>query len=71
LSSDANHTWFALGAFARIEALVGEVVSFQLDGGLIAPLQHDEFRAGNGAPLAFRVPTTGILGRIGLSYRFQ
>lgn len=71
LSSDVNHSWFALGAFARIEALVGEVVSFQLDGGVIAPLQHDEFRAGDGAPLAFRIPATGILGRIGLSYRFQ
>lgn len=71
LSSDENHAWFALGAFARIEALVGEVVSFELDGGVTAPLLHDEFRAGYGAPSAFRVPSAGILGRIGLSYRFQ
>jgi hypothetical protein len=70
-SHEATHAWFALGAFARIEALVGEVVSFQLDGGVIAPLEHDEFRAGAGAPTAFQVPSAGALGRIGLSYRFQ
>jgi hypothetical protein len=69
--SDVTHPWFALGAFSRVEALVGEVVSLQLDGGVTAPLRHDEFSAGPGAPAAFVVPSAGILGRIGLSYRFQ
>jgi hypothetical protein len=67
---DATHMWFGLGAFARIEALVG-VVSFQLEGGGVAPLEHDEFRASDTAPVAFRAPSAGILGRIALSYRFQ
>ncbi len=68
---DVTQAWFALGLFGRIEALVGEVVSFQLDGGVSAPLRHDEFRAGDQDNVAFRVPSAGILGRIGLSYRFQ
>lgn len=70
-SRDVTHAWFAIGAFARIEALVGEVVSFQLDGGVSVPLRHDEFRADDGAAAAFSVPRAGVLGRIGLSYRFQ
>jgi hypothetical protein len=70
-SSDVTHTWLALGFFARIEALVGEMISFQLDAGLSAPVRRDEFRAGDGSPVAFVVPSAGILGRIGLSYRFQ
>jgi hypothetical protein len=70
-SRDVTHAWFGLGAFARIEALVGEVIALQLDGGVTVPLRHDEFRAGEGAPTAFVVPSAGILGRIGLSYRFQ
>jgi hypothetical protein len=69
--SDTSHAWFGLGAFGRVEALVGESLSFQLDGGLSAPLEHEEFRAGPGASLAFRVPQAGFLGKIGLSYRFQ
>jgi hypothetical protein len=67
---DATHAWFGVGALARIEALVG-VASFQLEGGGVAPLVHDEFRAQAGAPLAFETPSAGILGRIALSYRFQ
>lgn len=70
-SSDKTQAWFALGAFGRIEALVGEVVAFELDGGVSLPLRHDEFRAGESESVAFRVPDAGILGRIGLSYRFQ
>jgi len=70
-SSDVTRPWFALGVFGRIEALVGEVVSFQLDGGVTVPLRHDEFRAGSSDNVAFQVPSAGILGRIGLSYRFQ
>ena len=70
-SSDVTHAWFALGTFARIEALVGEVVSFQLDGGVIAPLERAGFRASSSDELAFQVPSAGVLGRIGLSYRFQ
>jgi hypothetical protein len=70
-SSDVTRPWFALGTFGRIEALVAEVVSFQLDGGVTVPLRHDEFRAGSGESVAFQVPSAGILGRIGLSYRFQ
>ena len=70
-SSDKTEAWFALGAFGRIEALVGEVMAFELDGGVSLPLRHDEFRAGESQSVAFRVPNAGILGRIGLSYRFQ
>jgi hypothetical protein len=70
-SRDSTHAWFALGLFGRIEALVGEVVSLQLDGGVSAPLRHDEFRAGPADGVAFQAPSAGILGRIGLSYRFQ
>jgi hypothetical protein len=70
-SRDKTEAWFALGAFGRIEALVGEVVAFELDGGVSLPLRHDEFRAGESQSVAFRVPEAGILGRIGLSYRFQ
>jgi hypothetical protein len=66
-----SKTWFAAGGFARVEALVGEVVSLQLDGGVTVPLKRDSFSAGPGAPSAFEVPSAGILGRIGLSYRFQ
>ena len=70
-SNDESRSWFALGGFGRVEALVQEVVSFQLDGGVTVPLKHDSFSAGNGAPSAFEVPSSGLLGRIGLSYRFQ
>jgi hypothetical protein len=70
-SHDESRTWFAFGGFGRVEALVHEVVSFQLDGGITVPLKRDSFSAGNGTPSAFEVPTSGILGRIGLSYRFQ
>ena len=55
-SHDATYGWFALGAFARIEALVGEVVAFQLDGGVTVPLEHGGFRASPSDSLAFRVP---------------
>lgn len=68
---DKSKTWFSVGGFGRVEALVGEVVSFQLDGGISVPLKHDSFSAGPGAASAFQVPSAGILGRIGLSYRFQ
>jgi hypothetical protein len=70
-SRDTSKSWFSLGAFGRVEALVGEVISFQLDGGVSAPLKHDEFRAGDGDPTAFRAPAAGILGRIGLTSRSQ
>ncbi|HEY0463517.1 MAG TPA: hypothetical protein VGC79_04880 [Polyangiaceae bacterium] len=63
--------WLAVGGFLRTEALVGEVVSFQLDGGLTVPLVHSSFSAGDDQPVAFQVPSSGILGRLGLSYRFQ
>ena len=62
--------WFATGGFGRIEALVGEAASFQLDVGATVPLTRPTFRV-TGGPDAFTVPSTGILGRIGLSYRFQ
>lgn len=68
---DQSKTWFATGGFARVEALVGEVVSFQLDSGVTVPLKRDSFNAGPGSPSAFEVPSAGMLGRIGLSYRFQ
>lgn len=70
-SKDESKTWLAAGGFLRIEALTAEVVSFQLDGGVSVPLVRPAFGLGEGAPEAFRVPTSGILGRIGLSYRFQ
>jgi len=70
-SQAQTNSWLAFGGFLRTEALVGEVVSFQLDGGLTVPLLRSSFRAGEDQPIAFRVPTSGILGRIGLSYRFQ
>jgi hypothetical protein len=70
-SQAQTHTWMALGGFLRTEALVGEVVSFQLDGGVTVPLIHSSFSAGDEQPIAFEVPAAGILGRIGLSYRFQ
>jgi hypothetical protein len=70
-SRDRSQAWFALGAFARIEALVGDVVSFQLDGGVIVPLERGGFRASPSDNVAFQVPSAGILGRIGISYRFQ
>jgi hypothetical protein len=70
-SQDETKTWFAAGGFLRLEELVGEVVSFQLDGGVAVPLRRPTFGVGNGAPDAFQVPTSGILGRLGLSYRFQ
>jgi hypothetical protein len=63
--------WFALGGFLRTEALVEEVVSFQLDGGLTVPLVRSSFSAGEEQQVAFKVPPTGFLGRIGLSYRFR
>ncbi len=65
-SHSSTHTWVSAGAFLRIEALVGDdAISFQLDGGVVAPLTHGGFGP------AFQVPSAGILGRIGLSYRFQ
>ena len=70
-SQDRTKTWLAAGGVLRIEALTSEVVSFQLDGGVGVPLLRPSFGVGEGAPEAFRVPTSGILGRIGLSYRFQ
>jgi len=66
-----TNPWFAFGGFLRTEALVGEVVSFQLDGGITVPLVRSTFSAGQGQTPAFQVPPAGILGRIGLSYRFQ
>jgi hypothetical protein len=70
-SRDESKSWFAAGGFARVEALADEVLSFQLDGGVTAALKRDTFDAGSGDGNAFRVPSSGILGRIGLSYRFQ
>jgi hypothetical protein len=66
-----THPWAAVGGFLRTEALVGEVMSFQLDGGVTVPLVRSSFSAGDDQPTAFQVPGSGILGRIGLSYRFQ
>ncbi|HYP76568.1 MAG TPA: hypothetical protein VER12_11455 [Polyangiaceae bacterium] len=63
--------WVALGAYLRTEALVAEVLSFQLDGGLTVPLIRSTYSAGEDQPVAFQVPSSGILGRIGLSYRFR
>jgi len=71
VSRDQSKSWFAAGGFARVEALADEVLSFQLDGGVTAALKRDTFDAGSGDGNAFRVPSSGILGRIGLSYRFQ
>jgi hypothetical protein len=71
LNHDQSKSWFAVGSFARVEALADEVLSFQLDGGVTAALKRDSFDAGYGAQSAFQVPAAGILGRIGLSYRFQ
>jgi hypothetical protein len=70
-SHSQTKNWLAVGGFLRTEALVGEVVSFQLDGGVTVPLSQLTFSAGDGQPVAFQVPKSGILGRIGLSYRFQ
>ncbi len=70
-SQAETKNWLAVGGFLRTEALVGEVVSFQLDGGVTVPLIRSSFSAGGGQPVAFQVPASGILGRIGLSYRFQ
>jgi len=70
-SQAQTNNWFAVGGFLRTEALVGEVVSFQLDGGVTVPLNRSSFSAGDDQPVAFRVPASGILGRIALSYRFQ
>jgi hypothetical protein len=70
-SRGQSKSWFAAGGFARVEALADEVLSFQLDGGVTAALKRDTFDAGSGGGNAFRVPPSGILGRIGLSYRFQ
>ncbi len=61
----STRTWVSAGAFGRIEALVAEVISFQLDGGVVAPLKANDFGS------AFQVPPAGMLGRIGLTYRFQ
>lgn len=71
LNRDQSKTWFASGGFLRIEALAAEVVSLQLDGGVTVPLKRYAFGVGGGSPNAFQVPESGILGRIGLSYRFQ
>jgi hypothetical protein len=70
-SRNQSKTWLSTGGFGRIEALVAEVVSFQLDGGITVPLTRPSFRVDADAPSAFQVPRSGILGRIGLSYRFQ
>jgi len=70
-SQAKTEPWFALGGFLRTEALVGEVVSFQLDGGVTVPLVRSSFSAGEGQPIAFQVPSSGFLGRIGVSYRFR
>jgi len=70
-SQAQTKNWLAAGGFLRTEALVGEVVSFQLDAGVTVPLTQLSFAAGDGQPIAFQVPKSGILGRIGLSYRFQ
>ncbi|MES1177587.1 MAG: hypothetical protein ABUL62_24905 [Myxococcales bacterium] len=70
-SRDRSRTWAATGGFGRIEELVGDVVSFQLDVGVTVPLTRPSFDSGGLAPTAFQVPSAGILGRIGLSYRFQ
>ena len=70
-SQAETKTWLAVGGFLRTEALVGEILSFQLDGGLTVPLIQSSFQAGADQPIAFQVPPSGILGRIGLSYRFQ
>ena len=76
-SQTETKPWFAVGGFLRTEALVAEVLSFQLDGGLTVPLNRSVFSAGCAdytcaeQPIAFQVPPSGILGRIGLSYRFQ
>ncbi|HYQ00638.1 MAG TPA: hypothetical protein VER96_18295 [Polyangiaceae bacterium] len=58
-------TWTAIGTFLRTEASFAEVLSFQLDGGLTVPLNRSSFSG------VFTPPATGLLGRIGLSYRFQ
>jgi len=72
MSSQAEtKNWFAVGGFLRTEALVGDAMSFQLDGGVTVPLAQSSFSAGANQPIAFEVPSSGILGRIGLSYRFQ
>ena len=70
-SQAQTHPWLAVGGFLRTEALVGDVVSFQLDGGVTVPLVRSSFSAGDNQPIAFTVPPSGFLGRIGLSYRFQ
>src|SRR6188768_2407023 len=70
-SQAQTKNWLAAGGFLRTEALVGEAVSFQLDGGVTVPLTRSSFSAGDAEPIAFQVPASGILGRIGLSYRFQ
>jgi len=70
-SQAETKNWFALGGFLRTEALVAEVLSFQLDGGLTVPLVRSSFSAGVDQPIAFTVPGAGILGRLGLSYRFK
>jgi hypothetical protein len=70
-SQAQTHPWLALGGFLRTEALVAEVVSFQLDGGVTLPLIRNAYSAGEGQRAAFEVPGSGFLGRIGVSYRFQ
>ncbi len=70
-TQDQSKSWFAAGGFLRVEALADEALSFQLDGGITAALKRDSFDSGSGAASAFQVPSAGILGRIGLSYRFQ
>jgi len=70
-SHSSTRTWVSAGAFGRIEAQVADVISFQLDGGVVAPLTPGEFRASTHDEPAFQIPAAGALGRIGLSYRFQ
>ncbi|HEY2404839.1 MAG TPA: hypothetical protein VGI10_02505 [Polyangiaceae bacterium] len=62
--------WLAAGVYARIEALVGEVLAFGLDGGASVPLIRDSFSNAAGQ-LAYRLPLYGVTGRLGLSYRFK
>ena len=62
--------WLAAGLYARIEALVGDVLAFGLDGGASFPLLRDSFSNAAGER-AFHVPPYGVTGRLGLSYRFK
>ena len=56
--------WSSLGASARIEALVGDVLAFSLDDGFSFPLTRDSFGE-------YHTPPNGVTGRLGISYRFK